>query len=133
MVKVVTYILGNNVTVQGLLGNKTQSQTEDYYKVYPVVAPSTEDAPYIAVRMTGKLLIAKGCGYTYTVNVVSYHRSYDEVTALNEAVITAITETAPATINGQSFGFLNVTNEADDFVLESRLYAKITTFEGAGS
>lgn len=131
MVKVVTYILGNNATVQGLLGNKAQTQTDIYYKVYPVVAPQTETAPYIAVRMTGKVPFGKNnCGNTYTINVVSYAKSYDEVTTLNDAVITAITSTSGATINGQAFSYLNLTNESDDFVLEHRLYAKVTTFEG---
>lgn len=131
MVKVVTYILGNNATVQGLLGNKEQTQTDTYYKVYPVVAPSTEKAPYIAVRLSGRVQIGKGCDYQYSVQVVSYADSYDEVTTLNQSVIDAIKAQASATVNGQSFGYLNVVNEQDDYVKEHNLFAKILTLEGA--
>lgn len=132
MVKAVTYILGNNATVQGLLGNKAQTYTSTYYKVYPVVAPSSEKAPYIAVRLTGKVVVARSCDYNYTVTVACYHNSYDDVTALSDAVIAAIEGQASGTVNGMGFGFLNVTNEQDDYVKEHNLYAKVLTFEGTG-
>lgn len=131
MVKVVTYILDNNVTVQGLVGTKTNPTTDSNYKVFPVVAPSNETAPYIAVRLAGRVPLGKDCDYQYGVQVVSYANSYDDVTALNEAVIDAIKGQASATVNGQSFGYLNVTNEQDDYVKEHNLFAKILTLEGA--
>lgn len=133
MVKVVTYILGNNATIQGLVGTKDEPQTDDYYKIYPVVAPSTETAPYCVVRLASKARMGRDCDFTFGVQVVSYAKSYDEVTTLNDAVISVLEGQAAATINGQAFGYLNMTNEQDDFIKEHSLYAKITTFEGAAT
>jgi len=128
MIKAVTYILENNATVQGLVGLRASSASD--YKVFPVVVPQSEKAPYIAVRLSGKSSLGKGCGYNYTVEVASYHTSYDDVTTLNAAVITALTGQARGTVNGVAFGALNFSNESDDFAKDHGLYAKVTTFEG---
>lgn len=133
MVKVVTYILGNNATIQGLVGAKAEPQTDDYYKIYPVVAPTTETAPYIVVRLASKARLARDCDFNFGVQVVSYAKSYDAVTTLNDAVISTLEGQAAGTINGQAFGYLNFINEQDDYVKEHSLYAKITTFEGAAT
>lgn len=133
MVKAITYILENDATVQGLVGLKTHEDVTAYHKIYPVVAPSTEVAPYCAVRLIGRTTIARDCDDVYQINVVSYATSYDAVTTLNAAVRSAIEGTAAATINGVAFGFANAVNEADDFVKENGLYAKITTFEAQGT
>jgi len=127
MIKAVTYILENNSTVQGIVGLRSAGTD---YKVFPVVVPQSEKAPYIAVRLSGKTSLGKDCGYTYTVEVVSYHTSYDDVTTLNAAVISALTGQAGATVNGVAFGALNFSNESDDFVKDHGLYAKVTSFEG---
>jgi hypothetical protein len=133
MVKVITYILRTNATVQSLVGLKSESQTDDYHKVYPVVVPQGEKAPYIAVRMSGRVRIGKDCDSNYSVQVVSYHNSYDEVTALNEAVISALESATASTINGQDFSFANLSGEVDEYVKEHNLYAKVTTFEGTAA
>lgn len=129
MVDAVTYILENDATIQGIIGLRS---TGSDYKVFPVVVPSSETAPYIAVRLIGKSRPAKNCDFNYVINVVSYAKSYDDVQDLNSAIIYAIESATPATINSADFGFLNLTNEADDFVKENNLYAKILTFEGHG-
>jgi hypothetical protein len=133
MVKAITYILENDATVQGLVGTKSQDAVDAYHKIYPVVAPSTETAPYCAVRLIGRTTVAKGCDDVYQINVASYALSYDAATTLNEAVRSAIEATAAATINGVAFGYANAVNEADDYVKEHNLYAKITTFEAQGT
>ena len=120
----------NNAAVQALIGHKEQSQTATYYKAYPVVVPESEKAPYIAVRLVGKVPGGKNCDFNYTIQVASFANSYDAVTALNNAVITALQDQAAGTVNGQAFGYLNLTNEADDYVREHNLFSKITTFEG---
>lgn len=128
MINAVTYILENNNTVKNLVG--TRSRGTDY-KVFPVVVPSSEEAPYIVARQTGKVSAGKSCGYVYTIDVISYATSYDEVNALNAAVISALEGQAVATVNGVTFGYLNQVNESDDFVKgDHDLYAKISTFEG---
>lgn len=131
MVSQTTYILGNDVTVQGLLGTKPEAQTSTYYKVYPVVAPQGTTAPYIVVSQQSKINLAHdNCGYEYSIQVVSYAKSYDEVTELNDAVISALRSQTNGTVNGLPFGFEEVTNESDGFDKDNSLYAKITTFNG---
>ena len=130
MVKVVTYILENNATVQGLVGLRANPDTDVKHKVFPVVMSQDNKAPYIVVRLSSRARAAKNCDWTYGVQVVSYANSYDDVTALNEAVITAIENQARGTVNGETFGFMYCSGESDDYVKEHNLYAKITTFEG---
>lgn len=133
MVKAITYILENNATVQGLVGNKTTVDLESYHKIYPVVAPSGETAPYCVVRLSGKSEIAKDCGYDYLIDVMSFAESYDDVTTLNDAVITALTSQARGTVNGVDIGSITFSNEVDGYDSERRLYAKTTTFGSTSS
>ena len=129
MVNAITYILDNNATVQGLVGLRSSGGSD--YKVFPVVVFETEKAPYIVVRQSGRTSAGKNCGSTYTVEVISYDNSYDAVNALSAACKTAIEAQTGATINGVSYGYMNMINEVDgDFVREHLLYTKIQTFEG---
>ena len=130
MLKAVTYILENDATVQSLVGNKTVDGLEAYHKVYPVVAPAEEKDTYIACRISGKSQLAKGCDYTYLIDVSSYATSYDAVTALNNAVISALEGEAGGTVNGVDFGSLTFNNEVDGYDVDRRLFYKITTFDG---
>ncbi len=127
MINAVTYILEHDSTVQGLVG---LNAVGDKHKVYPVIAPQSETAPYIAVRVNGRVRAAKGCAWTWGIIIACYAISYDEASALNEAVINALEGAQGGTINSEDFSFLNQVNEADDFVNEHKLYAKVTTFEG---
>lgn len=134
MIKAVTYILENNVTVQGLVGLNIAG---DKHKVYPVMVPVSEVEPYIAVRLVGKDLAGRGCGYIYRFQVSSYAESYDNVTTLNDAIVAALTAQASATVNGVTFSYLNFITEHDEFTtdrisvtFEHPLYMKVSTFEG---
>jgi hypothetical protein len=134
MLKAVTYILENNATVQGLVGNKTVDGLESYHKIYPVVAPSEEKDTYCVCRVSGKAEISKGCdSYEYAIDVASYATTYDAITALNAAVISALTAQASGTINGVDFSYLNFVNESDGYDLDRRLFFKVTTFNGIGN
>lgn len=129
MIKAVTYILDNDTTVKSLVGPRSGATTD--YKVFPVVVPATEKPPYIAVRLTGKTSAGPGCGYIYTVQVVCYETSYDRVTALNDAIVSALTAQASGTVNGVTYSYINFINESDDFVKDGHeLYVKVSTFEG---
>ena len=131
MVNAVTYILENNSTVVTLCGtNLAATKT----KVYPVVVPSSEKPPYIAVRQSGKTSAGRGCGYIFTIEVMCYETSYDRVAALSAAIKTALEGQASATVNGVSFAYLTQINESDDFVKgDHDLFAKISTYEGPAS
>lgn len=127
MVKAITYILENDATVVTLCGLNAEGTKT---KVYPVVVPNSEKSPYIAVRQIGKVEVGKECDYNYSIQVSSYHTTYDGVTALSAAVIAALKAQGSATVNGVSLAFVNYSNEIDEFDLEHSLYVKIATFDG---
>lgn len=137
MIKAITYILENDVTVNSLVGNNDAGTKT---KVYPVIAPSSEIEPYVTVRLTGKDSQGKGdCGYNYRFQVSSYATSYDDVTAINEAIISALINTSPGTINGISVGYINFITEHDEFSVdrisityEHPVYMKVSTFDANG-
>ena len=134
MLKAVTYILENNATVQSLVGNKTVDGLESYHKIYPVVAPSEERDAYCICRVAGKAEVSKGSDtYEYLIDVAIYNTSYDNVTELNAAVISALTTQASGTINGVDFSYLNFVNESDGYDVDRRLFFKVTTFNGIGN
>lgn len=129
MVKAITYILENNATVQGIVG---QNNAGDKYKIYPVVVPQSETEPYVVVRQTNRVATGKGCNsYDYTFEVLSYHPSYDDATDLGNAVISAIQSQASGSVNGVAYAFSNLTNEADSFSADhGNSYVKLATFFG---
>jgi len=129
MLKAVTYILENDATLQSLIGsNKSGSK----HKVYPVVVPETEKAPYCVCRIVSKERTAKNCGYIWSIEVTSYATSYDTVTDINDAVISALEGAASGTVNGENYGWSNFSTESDQFDKDHDLYAKISTFDVYG-
>lgn len=130
MLKGPIHILINNATVQSLVEAKEREGATGKYKVYPVVAPMTEQAPYVVVRQTGGAPLGKNCGSTVQFVCASYHTSYDEVVALDNAVIAALSNAASATYNGVSMSSISEINlSVDEFVVEHKLYAKLSTFQ----
>lgn len=129
MLKAVTYILENNAGVQAIVGNNSSGTK---HKIYPVVAPESESAPYCICRIAGKVKSGKNCGYIWTIEVASYHTSYDDVTLLNDAVIIALESENQGMVNSEDFGWANLVNENDDFNKDHDLYTKIATFEVHG-
>lgn len=129
MLKAITYILENDSTVQSLVG---LNKAGDKHKVYPVVIPETEAAPYVVARISGKILGAKGCGHIFTIEVNVYHYSYDDVSALAQAVEDALLSEPEGTINSVSFGWAQLLNESDEFVKDHDLYVKTLSFQAHG-
>jgi len=134
MLNAVNYILENNATVQTLVGSKTVEGLESYHKIYPVVAPAEEKDSYCVCRVSGKAETSKGCDtYEYLIDVASYATSYDNVTTLNAAVISALTVQASGSVNTVDFSYLNFVNEVDGYDVDRRLFIKITTFNGVAN
>jgi predicted nucleic acid-binding Zn finger protein len=125
MLKAITYILENDASVQGSVGLNAAGTK---YKIYPVIAPETEKAPYCICRIFSKEEGAKDCGYIWTIEVTTYASSYDKVTEINDYVIDAIKSQAAGTVNGLSFGWANFNNESDGFERDHDLYSKSTSF-----
>jgi hypothetical protein len=130
MVKGITHILKSNSTVQGLIG---QNEVGDKYKVYPVVCPFPEKAPYLVVIQTGKVPIdCKGSQadtFIYTYDVYSFSENYDTTVTINQAVIDALAILTRATHNSVVFDEVRFTNEREGYDKDYHLYAKISSFE----
>lgn len=131
MIKGIIYILENDPAVIAIVGEKEREGGTGDYKIYPVVAPSTEKAPYVVIRQTGGVRLGKGqCGRTVEFTTASVATSYDTVSDLDAAIIDAL-ETAGAGIyNGVTMSSVSAINlSADDFNLEHKVYLKLSTYQ----
>lgn len=129
MLKAITYILENDPTIQSIVGSNS---TASKHKIYPVVVPESEKAPYCVARVSGREMMGKNCSYKWNIEVTSYHTSYDYLDDLNEAVINAILNESAGTINNENFGFAVLISEIDGYNSDHSLYMKATTFEVNG-
>lgn len=128
MIKGVTYILKNDATFQSLVGQNTSLSK---YKVYPVVAAQTEIVPFSVVKMTGKTLMSKNVRNKFQVYFVvnSYSTSYDDVDAIDNAVIQALVPYR-GTANGVAFDNIEFEGSFDDYIeTYGGLYIRSTTFK----
>ena len=130
MVKGITYILKNNSTVQGLIGQNTRG---DKYKVFPVVCPTPEVNPYVVVKMTGRTPIdCKGgaaTSFIYTYDVYSFDKNYDATVTMAEAVETALALPDGGTHNSVKFDEIRYANRSEGYDKEFGLFAQISSFE----
>lgn len=130
MVKGITYILNNDADFQSKVGQNTRGTK---YKVYPVVCTSPEEPPYSVVIQTGKT--PHECKaqvpdeFTYTYDVYSFAKNYDDVGEINNAVIQALSQPEGGEYNGVKFQYIRFMNETEGYDSEQRLYSKISTFE----
>lgn len=134
MVKALTYILANDATVASLVGDNGAANTA---KVYPVIATQAERYPFVVVRQAARLPeFCRGqrpttFNYTYDVAIVA--KDYDELDALQEAVIDAIEDASvSATINGVRFtDRIRNTNAFDaEYIEKYECYERVLTFAG---
>lgn len=129
MVKGITYILDNNVNVQGLVGrNKDNTK----YKVFPVVAGQQEEAPYIVVRRIGHIpqQCKQGRATTYddTYQVVSFAKNFEDAVGLDRVVIDAL-DGVSGVNNGVYFQQIRHENSFDGGFDEDReLFFEVSTF-----
>jgi hypothetical protein len=92
MIQGIIKILKDDNTIEGLIGtNKAANKT----KVFPGICPIPEESPYIVVRRTSKPPVGKCKGMASTVfqptfEVIIYHKSYDKIEAIEDAVISAL-------------------------------------------
>lgn len=126
MVKGITYILNTDATFQNRVGTNVSGSK---YKAYPCIAPETETHPFSIVKMTNRQLQHKGrATFNGEFTVVSYHKNYDQVDELDDAVIEALVPIR-GTYNGINFGYIEYQNTSDDFVdVNGGLYVRTSTF-----
>ncbi len=104
--RAINYILINDATVSALVG---QNVAGDRAKVYPIVVPEYETAPYVAVSVIGRTVVAKGCADVFSVQVVSYHTQEEGCMELHEACKNALLTAPAATYNGFELSLINFT------------------------
>jgi hypothetical protein len=126
MIHGVTYILNTDATFQSRAGLNAAATK---YKAYPVIAPQDEKAPYSICRMTSMQLQYKGRSvFECEFQVTSYHNNYDDVYALDNAVVEALVPIR-GTYNGVNFGYIEHTGTTDDIAeTYGILYVKVSTF-----
>jgi hypothetical protein len=126
MLKGLIAILTADAGVQDLVG---QNEEATKYKVYPVVAPSGEKAPYITASLAGGARSGKDCGRQFNFVVVSVATSYDDVDALDNAVIDAFDSMTAGTYEDVYVAFVvEVSLSVDGFNLDHQLYTRQSTF-----
>jgi hypothetical protein len=129
MVRGITYILDNDTAFQLIAG---QNKAGVKYKVFPVIAGENEQAPYSAVRQVGKIPTqcrgSRTTQWTYTYDVASYHKNYEDAEELDNAVREAL-DSKVGTYNTVKFRFIRFVNTIDgDYDIDNRLFVKISTF-----
>jgi hypothetical protein len=132
MIKGITYILKNDPAFQTLVG---QNAALSKYKAYPVIAPQPELIPYSVCKMTSKTLKHKGASSVQARNtfdvefmVASYAKAYDDVDAIDNAVIQALVPYS-GTVNGVSFTYIELLDSSDDYVeAYGGIFARMTRF-----
>lgn len=130
MVKGITHILKSNAGVQALIG---QNAAGAKYKVYPTVCPAPEVAPFIVVKMTGRIPVdCKGgvaTTFIYSYDVYAFDDNYDTSESIAEAVETALGLPNGGTHNTVVFDEIRYTNRTDGYDEKYGLYAHISSFE----
>lgn len=131
MIEGIITILKDDVTVQSLIG---ENAADVKYKVYPGVCPQPEKAPYIVVRRTGKppVGICKGIKSTVfqpTVEVIVYHKSYNKLEAIENAVIDAL-DWKEGVYTGINYKTIQYQNSFDaEYIIDWSLHARVIEFE----
>jgi hypothetical protein len=123
-------ILINDSTVQTLVG---LNEEEDKYKVFALVVPQKETAPYIACKMTSRPPIdsksERASFFSPTVAVFCYATNYKDCLDLERAVKNALDGTS-GTHNGVHFNKIRYADSSEDFINTdgNGLYVRIPSF-----
>ena len=129
MTQGITYILNNDATFQGIVG---QNKAATKYKAYPVVCPQPEEPPYSVVILTGKSAFGEckdsNVSFAYSFDVVSYNKNFEDVVTLDDAVVGALVgKTGP--YNGVTFGEIRFNSTRDgEFSNDWGVFSRISSF-----
>jgi hypothetical protein len=132
MIKGFIDILSNDTAVQSLIG---LNGTTTKYKIFPGVCPLPDKPPYIVVRRTGKTPfgVCKGMATTTfspKVDVIVYHKSYNSLEEIENAVIAAL-DFVSGVCENINFKTIQFQNSYDaDYVVDWELHARVIEFEG---
>ena len=129
MTKGITYILNNDATFQGLAG---QNKAGSKYKAYPVICPQPEEAPYSVVLLSGKSPYGQckdaNVSFSYSFDVVSYHKNFEDVVTLDEAVVSALDNTS-GSHNGVDFQEIRFNSTRDgEYSHDYAVFSRVSSF-----
>lgn len=130
MIAGIIEILTENIDIQTKVGQK--SNTPGEYKVYPVVSPQTEKAPYITVNQTGRNALCKGSSASnYSFDVWCTNINYEDSKELGDAVLEVLNGHSFLTDVGYAFSHINMVNQREVFekIEEGVLNINIVSFE----
>jgi hypothetical protein len=130
MIKAIIDILNKSSHVTNAVGLNSEGNKA---KVYPVVTPQSESAPFVNVRESGRDAIqCKGSAtteYNYSISVVCYAESYEEVNNIADAVQLSL-DNQKGTFGGQNVKSMKYQSRQDSFDQAAQLYVKDITITG---
>ncbi len=133
MTPAIVAILIADSNVQTLVG---QNKEGDKYKVYPVIVPEGESHPYIAVRTNSRppeeCKAQRPSAFMPSATVFCYAQTYEDVLALEAAVIDAIDHKTSGSYGNTNVSNLRYIDTSDAFVKTSDgqgLYVRQPQFE----
>lgn len=117
MTEAIVAILIADTNVQTLVG---QNKAEDKYKVYPVIVPEGEEHPYIVVRTTSRppeeCKNQRASAFMPSATVFCYAQNYEDVLAIEAAVVDALDHKTGGTYGGINVNNLRYIDTSDAFV-----------------
>lgn len=124
------HILKNDSVVQTLVG---ENKAEDKCKVYPMICPQPEKAPYLVLEETAYAPEAckEGRATTYngSFNVLVYAESYDDLIPIVNAVIDALDKKSDVTANGVTFSEILYVTRVDKYADDRKMFVKVVSFD----
>lgn len=132
MTEAIIDILVNDSNVQTLVG---RNEEDDKYKIYPLMIPQKESAPFIAVRLISRPPIpCKGqrpSAFTPVCMTGCYAVNYVDALALETAVIDALDGKPAGTYNGKHLTYLRYIDTSEDWINNdgAGLYVRMPQFE----
>jgi hypothetical protein len=138
VVKGPTYILANDVTTAGLIGQSAgDNEDGQTTKVYPVISTQKESLPLVTVwetartpqRCRGKMAV----DFIYQYEIHVYSLDYDELNAICNSIETALynQDVDSGPVNGVKYrSKIETINRRDaGYVEEYKAYSKVMTCE----
>ena len=134
MTKALIDILIDDSNIQALIGQKTQANTSEY-KVYPLVVTQGEKPPYLVVKTTSRPPVEcksqRPSAFTPTAQVICYDPVYEDVLAIEAAVIDALSGKS-GSFNGINVTYIRYVDSTEEWIQNTDgqgLYVRIPTFE----
>jgi len=95
--KIIAKALKDDAAVSTIVGTK----------VYPLIADQDTEAPFVVYNVSQLPEVTKDNANDYAIDILSYHKTYDEALELNEKVIAVMQTINGVEYNGKKYKFRN--------------------------